>query len=80
MKPIVLACCLLFSYGNTFAQETPQNYSDSLTLAKEMIDKLDMTMLVKQHEHFLYLSRKESYKLYKEIYLYIEERIKIVSK
>lgn len=65
----------VFSQDNN-PTSIPQNYDDSLTLAKTMVDKLEMVDLVRQREHFLYLSRKESYKLYQEIFLYIDERIK----
>lgn len=67
----------LFGYSQ---EKMPQNYSDSLSYAKELINKLEHNTLIKQHEHFLFLSRTTSYKLYDEIFAYIDERIKMEKK
>jgi len=68
----------VFSQDNN--TDIPQNYEDSLTLAKTMVDKMDKTKLVKQREHLVYLSKENSYKGYTELLVYIEERIKTLSK
>lgn len=69
----------LFSFFGNSQERIPQNYQDSLALAKEKIDILDMSNLVKQQERFIYLSRTTSYNLFDEISLYINNRIKTLN-
>ncbi len=58
----------------------PSNYKDSLSLAFNMIDKMEMSDLTRQRERFIYKVRIESYSLNSEILAYIEKRIKLLSK
>lgn len=87
MKTTVLLLSTFFVGLISFSQEArqenyqvPTNYQDSLSLAFEMIDDLDMSNLTKQKERFTYKVRIESYQLNVQILAYIEERIKTLSK
>ena len=63
------------TYNIEELNHTPQNYSDTLILAKQIINELDYFNLKKQEERFIYLSRTKSYKLYPELLSYIQTRI-----
>jgi hypothetical protein len=70
----------LFVFATTFTfsqtNNTPKNYSDSLQLAKSMVDLLSPAELTKQRERFIYLNRTQPSKINKDVLVYIEEKYK----
>ncbi|MEY3236002.1 MAG: hypothetical protein RI883_103 [Bacteroidota bacterium] len=71
---------LLFVFATTFTfsqtNNSPQNYTDSLQLAKSMVDLLSPAELTKQRERFIYLNRTQPSKINKDVLVYIEEKYK----
>lgn len=79
MKQTLLGIVLMLFVNITLAQENqaPQNYEDSIALAKSIIDTLSISDLTKQKERFLFKTRREpGNKINQEILLYIEEKLK----
>jgi ABC-type transport system substrate-binding protein len=74
----VLGITLFSSYSFSQINSVPQNYQDSLNLAKSLIDQLGYTDLSKQRERFTYLNREQPSQINKEILIYIEEKYKKV--
>jgi len=76
MKKFVFVCgiTLLSSYSFSQINSIPQNYEDSLSLAKSMIDQLGFTDLSKQRERFTFLNRTQPSRINQEILIYIEEK------
>lgn len=68
----VLVTCISFSQ----VDNSPKNYSDSLQLAKSMVDQLSPSELTKQRERFIYLNRTQPSKIHKDVLVYIEEKYK----
>jgi hypothetical protein len=76
MKKFVFVCGMTLFSGYSFSQinSIPQNYEDSLNLAKSMIDQLGFTDLSKQRERFTFLNRTQPSRINQEILIYIEEK------
>lgn len=60
--------------------QEPQNFADSLKLAKEMIDEMSIVQLSQQKERFTYLNRTQPSRINSEVLLYIDEKIKSLKK
>ena len=72
IRGFVLVTCTSFSQ----VDNSPKNYSDSLQLAKSMVDQLSPSELTKQRERFIYLNRTLPSKIHKDVLVYIEEKYK----
>jgi hypothetical protein len=82
MKLLFTCVAFLLSTHCSFSQENqlPQNYNDSLSLAKSMIDQLSPSEIMKQREKFIYLNRTQPSKINSDVLIYLDEKYKLLSK
>jgi|GEM_PF-2575099 len=82
MKSFIICSGIFLSVQYSYSQEVkiPQNYSDSLTLAKSMIDQLAPSEISKQRERFIYLNRTQPSKINEDILVYLNDKFKSITK
>lgn len=82
MKSFIICSGIFLSVHYSFSQEVkiPQNYSDSLALAKSMLDQLAPSEISKQRERFIYLNRTQPSKINEDILIYLNEKFKSITK
>lgn len=82
MKKLFFILSLILFTEFSFSQNlsSPQNFDDSLNLAKQLIDKMSDSEIVKQRERFIYLNRTQPSRINKEVLIYTEEKFKNLKK